>query len=84
VFNLCGGHYPVGELTEAVRRYVPDAAITVSREPIWASSPMNVDRLTRELGFVPRYTLTSGVEAYVAAVRIAQARRHPAQARGHP
>jgi nucleoside-diphosphate-sugar epimerase len=72
VFNLSGGRYRVGEITERLRALLPDAQIAVSSGPLEAGPLLDADRISRELGFAPRYTLEQGLEAYVAAALAAR------------
>ena len=72
VFNLTAGRYPVGALTAAMRRLLPEAAISVSSEPSLPGpqmTQMSNKRLVGELGFEPAYTLEAGLEAYLREVR---------------
>jgi UDP-glucose 4-epimerase len=69
VFNLSAGRHPVGELTERMRSILPDAPISVSGAPLQPGPLICTERLVGELGFIPRYTLANGVDAYVKAVR---------------
>jgi hypothetical protein len=58
-----------------MRRLLPDAQIAVSESPLMPGPLLNTERLVGELGFSPRYTLASGLEAYIETVR---ERRQPA------
>jgi nucleoside-diphosphate-sugar epimerase len=69
VYNLRAEQRPVGAITAAIRRLVPEAQITVSRESIGELQLMNNDLLVEELGFAPRYTIETGVQQYVNEVR---------------
>jgi UDP-glucose 4-epimerase len=68
VFNLSGGRCRVGEITEQLRALLPDARISVADVPLEAGPLLNTERIARELGFAPRYTVARGVTAYVDAV----------------
>ncbi len=68
VFNLTAGRYPVGELTAAMRRLLPQADISVATEPFLPGPLLSNRRLVEELGFRPTYTLEAGLEEYLLQV----------------
>jgi nucleoside-diphosphate-sugar epimerase len=69
VFNLKAERRLIGELTSNMRRLLPDAQIEVSAELSSGEWLISNDRLRSELGFEPRYTLETGLEAYLEQVR---------------
>lgn len=68
MFNHKAERRGVGERVAELRGLFPDLAIEVTTAggggPLLAN-----DRLSGELGFVPRFTLESGLDAYLADVR---------------
>lgn len=75
VYNLHAEQRPVGELTARIRELVPHAEIEVADAPRQELQLMDNTRLVEELGFRPRYSLESGVAAYIEDVAEATARR---------
>jgi nucleoside-diphosphate-sugar epimerase len=69
VFNLSAGHQRVGDMTKQMKKLLSKAKISVSNRPLMAGPIMDNTRLIDELGFTPRYTLESAVDAYVEDVR---------------
>lgn len=72
VYNLRAEQRPVGAITAAIAKFVPEAEITIAAERSGELQLMSNDRLVEELGFVPRYTVETGVEQYVNEVRAGQ------------
>ena len=69
VFHINAGIITVGEWTNAVRKLVPEAQITVSPEPANIAQVMNADRIRSELGWQPNYTVESAIAEYLDMVR---------------
>jgi nucleoside-diphosphate-sugar epimerase len=69
IFNLRAEQRPVGDMTRHLRTLLPDAAIEVSPAPVPFTQLMDNTRLVSELGFAPRYTLETGLEAYLDQAR---------------
>lgn len=67
VFNVSGEHRPTGDYTRILRELVPGAQITVS-ETGRVPTLLDNTRIREELGFAPKYTLETGLEAYVKQV----------------
>ena len=60
----------MGELTSHVRDLLPDAQITVSKEPM--KDPLQLmsnRRIIEDLGFRAKYTMESGMVEYLSMVR---------------
>lgn len=68
VFNVASECRPVGEVTRFLRELLPSADIRVGREPVVMPSLMSTDRLWRELGFTPKYSVEEGLVEYLEAV----------------
>jgi hypothetical protein len=58
-----------GEITAFLRQDLPKADISVSEEPFTMMAMFNTDRLQRDLGFTPRYTVEQGILEYLDDVR---------------
>jgi nucleoside-diphosphate-sugar epimerase len=70
IYNVCSGERrSQAEYLACVRKLLPDADISVGNEPEWAHLLMDNTRLRNELGFVPQYTMESGLEDYVDRAR---------------
>ena len=69
VFNMRTEQVRLGDVTECLRRILPDVQISVREEPVSLFPLMANDRLRDDLGFRPRYTLESGIIDYVNRVR---------------
>ena len=69
VFNINASIITVGEWTNAVRKLVPEANITVSSEPVSIAQVMNADRIRDELDFRPKYNHESAIAEYIDGVR---------------
>ena len=59
----------MGEVTAYLRSVLPDADISVGTEPVNLFALMSNRRLREELGFVPRYTMETGMTDYLNRVR---------------
>ena len=66
---MASEHRAVGDVTKVVRALLPDADITVSKEPADVLYLVSAQRLRSELGFKPRYTIEEGMVEYLNAVR---------------
>ena len=71
VYNMNSETRPMGEITAYMRRLVPDAKITISPEPLERLPLMSNERLRKELGFNPRYTVEEGLRETLSAARVA-------------
>jgi UDP-glucose 4-epimerase len=69
VFSLTAERRRVGDLTKKMRELLPDAEISVADTVKFPGPLLSNKRLVDELGFVPRYTLETGLEAYIEDVR---------------
>ena len=61
IFNMTSEARPTGEITAYLRRLLPEAQITVSKEPLPTMPLISNQRLRQELGFAPRYTVEEGL-----------------------
>ncbi len=69
LYNVCSERRRVGDFTQAIRELLPGATIQVSAEtPGHSHAAMDGRRLKAELGFVPQYTLKSGLADYIKRV----------------
>lgn len=80
IFNLRAEQRPIGDLTAALRRLLPDAQITVGARQGNNLQLMKNDRLRNELGFQARHNIETGLEDYLKRVR-QQAAAEPAPVR---
>lgn len=70
LYNVGSERRCIGDFTHALREVLPQAMITVtSTNPGNPHAPMDNTRL-QALGFVPKYTLKSGIEDYVKRIRV--------------
>lgn len=69
VFNVAAERIKVGDLTRYLRKAFPQGKITVSRDPGVAMPLTSTERLRKELGFRPRYTLEKMMAEYLAGLR---------------
>ena len=70
VFNMRSERRLMGELTAHVRDLLPDAQITVSKEPM--KDPLQLmsnRRIIEDLGFRAKYTMETGMVEYLSMVR---------------
>jgi UDP-glucose 4-epimerase len=71
LYNVQAERGPIGAYTDALRKLLPGADIRSSESemPGNAHAPMDNTRLVQDLGFVPAYTLESGVADYIERIR---------------
>ena len=67
VFNVSNEHRPVGDYTRILRDLVPDAVVQVA-ETSRLPALLDNTRIRAELGFSPKYSLETGLTAYVNQV----------------
>jgi UDP-glucose 4-epimerase len=81
LYNVCSERAAVGEFTRALRKLLPGADIRTSptEMPGNAYAPMSNERLVKDLGFAPAYTLEGGVRDYIERIRTHDA-YHPESA----
>lgn len=72
LYNVGAERRLVGEFTQAMRELLPDARISVSPDESAGNPhpPMDATRLRSGLGFMPSYTLKSGLEDYIRRIRL--------------
>ena len=61
IFNMTSEARPMGEITAYLRKLLPEAQITVSKEPMTHLPLISNQRLRQELGFASRYTVEEGL-----------------------
>jgi UDP-glucose 4-epimerase len=72
-FNIgTGVMFTLGELAEMVRRVIPDAKIEIGpgfdvAEPV--KGPLDITRAKKELGYVPKFDLETGVNDYIQTLK---------------
>ncbi len=69
IYNMAGAPRETGEITAFLRQELPDADISVSEEPFMLMAMFDTERLQRDLGFTPRYTVEQGILEYLDEVR---------------
>jgi len=71
LYNVQAERGPVGAYTQALRKLLPEVDIRSSETelPGNAHAPMDNSRLVNDLGFVPEFTLESGVADYIERIR---------------
>ncbi|MFT4026491.1 MAG: NAD(P)-dependent oxidoreductase [Novosphingobium sp.] len=72
LYNVGAERAPIGEFTQALRKLLPQAEISVSASelPGNAHKPMDSSRLRRDLGYTPDYSLEDGIADYLDRIRI--------------
>jgi len=72
VFNLSGGAHSAQDFVNIVKKFIPEAEISLERgkDPNLHPPIMDVTRVKKELGFKPTYTLEDGCEEYINQLRI--------------
>jgi UDP-glucose 4-epimerase len=80
LYNICSEVRPVGEFRRALQRLLPDVVVSVKADGGGeVYPPMDNTRLTKDLGFRPKFTLEDGVRDYIDRVRAYDAHlRHQA------
>ncbi len=69
VYNMAAEMRRMAEVTDHLRKLLPDAHITVSEQPVPTVPKMNYENLRKDLGFQPRYTMETGMIHYLNLVR---------------
>ncbi len=69
VYNLAAERRRMADVTDHLRRLLPDARITISERRVQTTPNMSVTNLKKDLGFQPRYTMESGMTDYLNRVR---------------
>ena len=59
----------MADVTDHLRKLLPDAHITISEERLPITPHMNCSNLKKDLGFQPRYTMESGMTDYLNMMR---------------
>ena len=74
VFNLAAERRPMGDYTAHARKLLPSAKIEVSSELESSLHLVSAQRLRKELGFEPSFTLEQGLEDYLNEVAVRKKR----------
>src|SRR5579875_42590 len=69
VYNLAAERRRMADITDHLRKLLPDAHITVSERRVQTTPNMNTTNLRRDLGFKPRYSVETGMIDYLNMVR---------------
>lgn len=69
VYNMAAEMRRMADVTEHLRKLLPDASITVSEKPVPTVPKMNYENLRKDLSFNPRYTMETGMTHYLNLVR---------------
>jgi UDP-glucose 4-epimerase len=69
VYNLAAERRRMGDVTDHLRKLLPDARITISERRVQTTPNMNTTNLKKDLGFQPRYSMESGMTDYLNIVR---------------
>jgi nucleoside-diphosphate-sugar epimerase len=69
VYNMAAEMRRMADVTDHLRKLLPEARITVSEKPVPTVPKMNYDNLRKDLGFQPRYTMETGMTDYLNLVR---------------
>jgi UDP-glucose 4-epimerase len=69
VYNLSAERRRMADVTDHLRKLLPDAQITISEKRVQTTPNMNTGNLKKDLDFKPRYTMESGMTDYLNMVR---------------
>jgi UDP-glucose 4-epimerase len=69
VYNLSAERRRMADVTDHLRKLLPDAPITISEKRVQTTPNMNTDNLKNGLGFKPRYSMETGMTDYLNMVR---------------
>jgi UDP-glucose 4-epimerase len=69
VYNLAAERRRMADVTDHLRKLLPDAKVTISERRVQTTPNMNTANLRKDLGFQPRYTMESGMTDYLNMVR---------------
>jgi UDP-glucose 4-epimerase len=69
VYNMAAERRRMADVTDHLRRLLPEARIEVSEKRVWTTPNMNYQNLRKDLGFAPRYTMETGLTHYINMVR---------------
>ncbi len=69
VYNMAAERRRMADITDHLRKLLPEAQITISERRVITTPNMNCNNLKKDLGFQPRYTMESGMTDYLNMVR---------------
>jgi len=69
VYNLAAERRRMADVTDHLRKLLPDADISVSEKRVATTPNMNCNNLKKDLGFQPRYSMETGMTDYLNIVR---------------
>jgi UDP-glucose 4-epimerase len=69
VYNMAAERRRMADVTDHLRKLLPEAQIGVSEKRVWTTPNMNYRNLRKDLGFEPRYTMETGLTHYLNMVR---------------
>jgi UDP-glucose 4-epimerase len=69
VYNMAAERRRMSDVTDHLRKLLPDAQITISERRVATTPNMKCDYLKKDLGFEPRYSMESGMTDYLNMVR---------------
>ena len=69
VYNMAAERRRMSDVTDHLRKLLPEAQITISEKRVPTTPNMNCDNLKKDLGFQPRYSMESGMTDYLNMVR---------------
>jgi nucleoside-diphosphate-sugar epimerase len=69
VYNMAAERRRMADVTDHLRKLLPEAKISVSEKRVWTTPNMNYQNLRKDLGFEPRYTMETGLTHYLKMVR---------------
>lgn len=69
VYNMAAERRRMADVTDHLRKLLPEARIEVSEKRVWTTPNMNYQNLRKDLGFAPRYTMETGLTHYLNMVR---------------
>jgi nucleoside-diphosphate-sugar epimerase len=69
VYNMAAERRRMADVTDHLRKLLPEAQITISERRVITTPNMNCDNLKKDLGFQPHYSMESGMTDYLNMVR---------------
>lgn len=69
VYNMAAERRRMADVTDHLRKLLPEAQIGVCEKRVWTTPNMNYRNLRKDLGFEPRYTMETGLTHYLNMVR---------------
>ena len=69
VYNMAAERRRMAEVTDHLRKLLPEAKITISERRVQTTPNMNTSNLKKDLGFQSRFSMESGMTDYLNMVR---------------